>query len=136
MQRHAGTLPKRYGPGGQRRQTTSRLLQVPAIGGAQSAAAAAAAAAYAIAAAGNVTNIERGLHQSQPQHARNTPVSPDGGSDSRSPTSLVHGPSGSLNGGGGQRNLSQQQQQQQSVISNGKQWSGSLTTCIIINLFY
>ena len=75
MQRHAGTLPKRYNQNGQqRRQTTSRLLQVPAATAAAAAAAltlssssssttttaaAAAAAAYAIAAAGNVTNIER-----------------------------------------------------------------------------
>ena len=121
MQRHAGTLPKRYGPGGQRRQTTSRLLQVPSLQGpssiggalaaqaqAQAQTAAAAAAAYAIAAAGNA-NLERTLQPNSMN--RNTPVSPDGGNDSPSPTSLVHNP---LNGG-----LSRLNVNQQSVISNG-----------------
>lgn len=142
MQRHAGTLPKRYGPGGQRRQTTSRLLQV---GQAQTArvavaAAASAAAAYAIAAAGTATtnNNERNLNsQTQPQqqqsqqqqqqqnqaNASNSnsirtpkyePVSPNNADESRSPSSLVHVTStASMNGTTNQRNLSQ------SVISNG-----------------
>lgn len=94
------------------------------MGGAQSAAAAAAAAAYAIAAAGNV-NLERTHQQAQQQGpmSRHTPVSPDGGDESPSPSSLgVHGPSGPLNGGGVARmslSQQQQQQQQQQLLSNG-----------------
>lgn len=69
MQRHAGTLPKRYGPGGQRRSATSRLLQMSSIGG--NTAAVAAAAAYAMAAAGN-NQLDRShvmmQHQQQQQH--------------------------------------------------------------------
>lgn len=143
MQRHAGTLPKRYGPGGQRRQTTSRLLQV---GQAQTArvavaAAASAAAAYAIAAAGTApNNNERNLNsqtqqqqqqqqQSQQQNNQTNssnsnsirtpkyePVSPNNADESRSPSSLMNVTStASMNGTTSQRNLTQQQ----SVISNG-----------------